>query len=131
MKNEKEKEWLEGKKITFVNGIINDVVIEIIGHFGNIVTMALLIDTPEGRCALFHGRAFTTSLGFLLKELYETIKEDNDDAVNIIKSLKNSPVRLIMCNNECVGIAHFIQDRFFIEELFVSNNNRKIQKIVW
>ena len=97
------------------NGIITRAGTDVIGHFGNIVTLDLAVEAENGWCGCFMPTYnLTLHIGYIIKALMETLDE-NDDNPKSFSSLVGKPCRVISSMPSFVGIGHFIKDRWLIE----------------
>jgi len=103
-------------KITIKNAYIKHLDIEVIGHYGNIVTL----DAP----VLFDGNKFSNPLGLInftrgcgnvIRTLFYLLDIGREDGCKL-SDLKDIPCRIVMLNCEIVGIGHLISDRFLLKK---------------
>ena len=104
------------------NSMIERIDINLIGHFGNIVTVELI-----GRHArILRDWNATKCLGVVLQclwDLFELTKEDG----KMLSEVVNVPCRIVFDNktNLVVGIGHFMEDKFIMfDDLFNHSSNK-------
>ena len=100
---------------TILNGIVTLADINVIGHFGNVVALALCLDMQNGAsCFFMPNYNHTKHIGFIVKAIVETLRESDDDGI-CFSSLKGTPCRVIEKENTIVGIGNFLKDRWLLE----------------
>lgn len=113
-----DKRKIEGepaKKWTLSNNLIKDVKLDCVGHFGGAIILDLVFQEWFSLYGLINK---TTSLGLVLRELALLLGVVKDDGIDVIKALKDQPVRLfaLHCTNrsaaELAFIGHFMEDKF-------------------
>ena len=104
------------KDVTILNGIVSCADIEIIGHYGNVVSLKLGLDMSNGMRGFFMPYYnHTKHIGFIVKALDETLLEPHDDNV-AFSALEDTPCRVIEVGNKIVGIGNFMKDRWLLED---------------
>lgn len=107
---------IEGAGYGVENNIIEEIDINIIGHFGNIPCLTIMCKNivPYGH---YNDIA---RLGFLLRAIVEFFEVDREDGVMLSK-LKNIPCRLVFVGKDkshwgqkAVGIGHYMKDKFIM-----------------
>ena len=96
------------------NNMIDSIEINVIGHFGNIVTLDMFFTN----CCLFSQYNLGGYLGDVLKVIVEVLDLTNDNGVCVSK-IKNVPVRIVSesgCGSKVIGFGHFMKDRFVLVE---------------
>lgn len=87
--------------------------IQVIGHFGNSVSLVIAAKNVIPYSAYNN----TENVGVIIKYLVELLGIEKEDGL-FISDVKNIPVRLIFDSKEpcwgakCVGIGNFIEDKF-------------------
>lgn len=110
LKTAKEIEQM-GYKIE--NNIIEEININIIGHFCNAVCLEIFCSNvvPLG------GYNNTQNNGYVIRAIIELFCVEKEDGLRIT-DVKNIPCRLVFKGCKCVGFGHFMKDRFVITEDF-------------
>ena len=96
------------------NNMIDSIEVVVVGHFGNIVTLAMFFTN----CCLFSQYNLGGYLGDVLKVIVEVLDLTDDDGVCVSK-IKNVPVRIVSksgCGSKVIGFGHFMKDRFVLVE---------------
>ena len=96
------------------NNMIDSIEINVVGHFGNIVTLDMFFTN----CCLFSQYNLGGYLGDVLKVIVEVLDLTDDNGVCVSK-IKNVPVRIVSesgCGSKVIGFGHFMKDRFVLVE---------------
>lgn len=96
------------------NDIIRSVDVRVIAHFGgNVVCFVVWCDNVTPMSSYNN----TKNLGYVIQafiKLFDLSKEDGVD----LSEIKDVPCRLVFYKGRCVGLGHFMKDRFvFTEDL--------------
>lgn len=95
------------------NDIIRIVDVRVIAHFGNVVCFVVGCDNVTPISSYNN----TGNLGYVIQafiKLFDLSKEDGVD----LSEIKDVPCRLVFYKGRCVGLGHFMKDRFvFTEDL--------------
>jgi len=112
----------ELKDFTISNDYLESIDLEIIGHFGNVVSVRLL-----GNCWGTSPYVNTANAGFVVKALVELLDLEEEDGISLSK-IKHVPIRTIFAGNEIKGIGSFISDKFILlDHLFKINEQSTIK----
>lgn len=91
------------------NVMISRIDLDVIAHFGNTVSVAIVID--NGR--KLTGYNNTLSAGIVIRDLLEMFGKDQEDGV-MLSSVTNFPARIFWSDSsfqaKIVGIGHFTND---------------------
>lgn len=111
------------------NALIERIDLNLIGHFGNIVTLELRMSNGYD---LFRQYNATASVGILLQCLYDLLDLSEENGRRL-SSVRDIPCRLVSDGKGIIGVGHFIKDKFVTEEDFfqfckkIVGNVREIQ----
>lgn len=115
----KKQENIDAIGYDIANNIITNINVNTIAHFGNLTCFEILCQNvcPMGT---YNN---TQNLGFILRAFIELFDLSEEDGIRIT-DIKNIPCRLIyeskngcIWGSKCIGIGHFMKDRFvFIED---------------
>lgn len=110
------------RKLLYQNSMINKIDISLIGHFGNVVTVE--VKTIHGN--LFGQWTATCCVGKVLQVLYDLL-DLTDENRRSLSSVYKVPCRILRdYGGRIVGLGHFMEDKFVIEEeLFKFCNEEK------
>ena len=119
------KEEIEQMGHGIENNIISDIDINIIGHFGNCVSLEIACDGVYP----ISGYVNTKYIGTMLQAFIELFDLTEEDGVRI-SDIHNIPCRLIFKDalgkspfgQKCIGFGHFMKDKFILTEDFVKIN---------
>lgn len=93
------------------NEMIEKIDVNLIGHFGNIVTLEMM--TNHG--FLFNSYNLTRHIGIVLQCLYAVLDLESEDGKRL-SEIENIPCRVVTDGNgQKIGIGHFIEDKFILE----------------
>lgn len=94
------------------NEMIEGIDINLIGHFGNAVTLEVMVS--QG--VLFSCYNMTRSIGLVLDALYELLDLTEEDGKRL-SDIENVPCRVVVDSAGCrVGIGNFMEDKFLLED---------------
>ena len=100
------------------NNIIRGCDINIIGHFGNTVSLNIWADN----CSLFHDYNNTNNIRYQIKTLIELFDLTEEDGYCLSK-FKDIPCRIILEGvggawSKVLGFGHFMKDKFIYKDDF-------------
>lgn len=95
---------------TYQNEMIKKIDINIIGHFGNVVTVEILATSGF----VLHGYGMTRSVGLFLQALYALLDLEEEDG-RLLSSVRNIPCRIVTDGTKRIGIGNYIADKFLLE----------------
>ena len=103
------------------NQLIESIDLELIGHFGNIVTVSVIWGSGAG-CGttgrVFYGYNATLSCGRVLQCLFDLLDLSEENGKRLT-DCRNIPARIVFKNGNPIGVGHFIKDKFVVgEDLF-------------
>lgn len=103
----KEEILADGHQID--NEMIRGAEIDIIGHFGNVVSLRVW----TGCCSLIHDINATGNIGYIIKAIIELLDLTEEDGY-LFSKLKDIPVRIISdgFGTRVLGFGHFMKDQF-------------------
>ena len=113
-----DKRKFEGEpaeRWTLSNNLIKDVKLDCVGHFGGAIVLDLVFQEWFSLYGLINT---TANIGLVLRELALFLGVVEDDRIDVIKALKDQPVRLFVLNYtdrsaaELAFIGHFMEDKF-------------------
>lgn len=96
------------------NNMIEFIDVNIVGHFGNIMTLTMAFQN----CCLFSQYNLGNLIGTVLKVIFEVLELTEDNGLCLSK-VKNVPVRIVSENSwgsKVIGFGHFMKDRFVLVE---------------
>lgn len=108
-------EGMPAKMWTLSNNLIEDVKLDCVGHFGGAIVLNLVFRESFNLYGLINT---TANIGLVLRELALFLGVVKDDGIDVIKALKDQPVRLFVLNYtnrsaaELAFIGHFMEDKF-------------------
>ena len=120
----KTKKEIDEIGYDIVNNIIERIDINTIAHFGNVVCFEIMCD-----CVMPMGCYNSTqNIGYILKSFIELFDLSREDGLRL-SEITNVPCRLIFESKngciwgaKCIGIGHFMKDKFvFVEDLVKIN----------
>lgn len=95
------------------NGFVKKIDLQVIGHFGNLVT----IDMPivSGGCISnpLVGYNSTISCGVYIKILFELFGISEEDGIRI-SEIKDVPCRVVDSQFHTVAVGNFMDDKFIV-----------------
>lgn len=109
------EEEIEEKGYVIENNIIEQIDINVIGHFNNCSSLSI-----RGRnLRIFGGYNNNSNLSFLLKAFVELFEISDEDGLNI-RSISNLPCRVVFSQKfgRCIGFGHFMKDKFVLIKEF-------------
>lgn len=120
----KTKKDIDAIGYSIENNIITNVNINTIAHFGNTTCFEIgCTDVYPMSC--YNN---TQNLGYILRAFIEFFELSEEDGIRITE-IKNIPCRLIFeskngCTwgSKCIGIGHFMKDKFVFIEDFAKIN---------
>lgn len=99
------------------NNIIEEVVVNVIGHFGNCPTFEINCSNVYA----FSGYNNINNLGFLICAFYDLFDIGDEDSL-CLNEIKNIPCRLIFdgdgWGDKCIGFGHFMKNEFVYSKDF-------------
>lgn len=106
----------EAQKLNYVvqNALIAEIDLNLIGHFGDIVTLEIRLS--DGR-VFFNRYNATARIGVVLQCLYDLLELSDEDGRRL-SNVRNIPCRILCSPDGVIGIGHFIDDRFVCEDDF-------------
>lgn len=117
----KKQEDINAIGYDIANNIITHIDINTIAHFGNLTCFEILCQDVCPMCTYNN----TQNLGFILRAFIELFDLSKEDGIRITE-IKNIPCRLIyeskngcIWGSKCIGIGHFMKDKFVFIEDFV------------
>lgn len=136
MENQKEKARFVSKEeimktfpnVEIQNGIIQKMDLNVIGHFGNIVTLNMPISIGGGICDPLSGYNATISCGVYIRTLFELFELSKEDGCRI-STISDIPCRIAKNNCKVVAIGHFISDKFIAIDDFPEFYNDFMEKV--
>ena len=101
---------------TVVNNVILGVDVNIIGHYNNCIT----INVNCKRTSFLGSYGITTNVGYVIRAIVELLDLTEDDGIKL-SDIRNIPIRLIydrpdIYDGRCVGMGHFMDNRFVLFE---------------
>ena len=121
----KKEEDVRSLGLGIQNNIIENVDVNTIAHFGNVTCLEIYCTDICPMCTYNN----TANLGFLIRALIELLGISEEDGLRLSK-IKNIPCRLVFndknCSwgSKCIGIGHFMKDKFVLLDDFVLINER-------
>jgi len=103
------------------NALIAGIDLNLIGHFGDIVTLEIRLS--DGM-VVFNRYNATARIGYLIQCLYDLF-ELSDENGKRLSEVRNVPCRILCSPDGVVGIGHFMKDRFICEEHFFQYCEKK------
>lgn len=100
--------------------------VQVIGHFGNSVSLVIAAKNVVPYCACNN----TENVGIIIKYLVELLGIDKEDGL-LISDVKDVPVRLIFDSKEpcwgakCVGIGNFMEDKFVMFDVLAKMDRQE------
>ena len=100
--------------------------IQVIGHFGNSVSLVIAAKNVIPYSAYNN----TENIGIIIKYLVELLGIEKEDGL-LISDVKDIPVRLIFDSKEpcwgakCVGIGNFMEDKFVMFDVLAKMDKAK------
>ena len=95
------------------NNLIEEVNVNTIAHFNNITSFEIYCSNV---CPMF-GRNNIGNLGYVIRAFIELFDLSEEDGLRLTK-IKKIPCRLVFKKNgfvnECIGIGHFMKDKFVL-----------------
>jgi hypothetical protein len=121
----KKEEDIRSLGFDIQNNIIEEVNVNTIAHFGNVTCLEIYCTNIWPMCTYNN----TLNLGLLIRALIELLGISAEDGLSL-SEIKNIPCRLVFndtdcwCGSKCIGIGHFMKDKFVPIEDFVLINER-------
>ena len=116
------------KEMEVKNALIEKIDLNVIGHFGNVVTLDVPINIDD--CLYsnpFFSISSTLNCGVLIQALFNVLDLNEDDGISI-SSLKKIPCRVIVSDNKTVAIGNFMKNKFIVFEDLLKTFNEKFNK---
>lgn len=113
----KTKKQVEESGYKIENNYIEEVDINTIAHFGN-STCFEIICTDVCPMSVYNN---TKNLGYIIRAFIELFDISREDGLRLT-AIKNIPCRLIFeggWGSRCIGLGHFMKDKFVFIEDFV------------
>lgn len=114
---------------TVENNLLEGLEIKLIGHFGNVTTLAMWFTN----CCLFDGYNLGGMISEVIKVIVECLELTEEDGL-LVKDIQSVPVRIVVNGSRVVGFGHFMKDRFLLAEdvlgLAKDNLIEQVTKIV-
>ena len=110
------------------NGVVKHIGLDIIGHWGNIVTMDMPIELSGGFSNPLAGYNSTISCGVYIRILFELFDIHEEDGKKL-SSVKDIPCRVIEENWKIKGIGHFMKNKFVMIDDFPGMYDEIISEI--
>lgn len=95
---------------TVKNNIVKGLDIEILGHFGDVITPKLLLKGWR----LLHGHNSTQNVGHIIRALCELFDRCPEDGGSVLELLRDVPCRIVVEDDDVLAIGHFMDDRFIL-----------------
>lgn len=112
------------------NGIIRRAEINLVGHFGGLVTIGFFVEMKDGLCCnWFSGYGVTITGGYVLKTIYELFDLMDDDPINVA-SIKNIPCRAVCDKQRVIGVGNWLKDKFVLEKELVEYSLKQVQIVI-
>lgn len=111
----KTKSQIEEMGYGIENNIIEKVDVNCIGHFGNCVTFEIQCKNVYAMCHYNN----TANLGFIIKKFIELMGLTDEDGIRL-SNIRNVPCRVVYADphcsygSRCVGIGHFMENKFVL-----------------
>lgn len=91
------------------NNVIKDIDVEIIAHFGHVVSVNMLCDNIRP-LPLYNS---THNVGYIIRVLVWLFDKEQEDGISL-KELIGTPLRIVYVNNRAIALGHFMKDRFVL-----------------
>lgn len=95
---------------TVENNMVRGVDLEILGHFGDVITPVLLLKGWR----LLHGYNSTHNVGHIIRALCELFDRCPEDGGSVLELLRDVPCRIALLDDKVIAIGHFMDDRFIL-----------------
>lgn len=96
------------------NACIKSIDIDVIGHFGDAITLDMPISLGGSRLANpLSGRDLTNHVGKFIQVLFRLLALSEEDGKKL-SEIKEVPCRVVFCYDTIVGLGHFLDDRFML-----------------
>ena len=122
VKKEKELE-----KYYIENNMLTSLDINVIAHFGNIITLEMWFKN----CCLFSNYNLGPLVSDVLKTIVEILDLSKEDGLRL-ENIKEIPVRIVLeggSMGKVVGFGHFMKDRFVLAEDIINMAKENIEEI--
>ena len=116
----KTRKQIEEMGYRIENNIIENVDINTIAHFGNVVCFEIMC---ENVCPMSSYNNIS-NLGYILRAFIELFDLSEEDGLRLTK-IKSLPCRIVLeggWGSKCVGFGHFMKDKFVLTEEFAKIN---------
>ena len=113
MTEQQVRDYFEDEECYIENNIIKDARVVVTGHFNGAVSLDI---TCENICVLSAYNS-TRNIGFIIQILAEFLNVIEDNSVGLEK-FSGLPIRLVTTGwgGRCIGIGHFMKDKFILIE---------------
>jgi hypothetical protein len=95
------------------NGFVKKIDLQVIGHFGNLVTLDMPITAGGGISNPLAGYNSTISCGVYIKILFELFGISEEDGIRI-SAIKDIPCRVVVSQFHMVAVGNFMDDKFIV-----------------
>ena len=95
------------------NGFVKKIDLQVIGHFGNLVTLDMPITSGGGISNPLAGYNSTISCGVYIKIIFELFGISEEDGIRI-SEIKNIPCRVVDANFRMKAVGNFMEDKFIV-----------------
>lgn len=95
------------------NGFVKKIDLQVVGHFGNLVTLDMPITTGGVIGNPLAGYNSTISCGVYIKILFELWGISEEDGIRI-SEIKDVPCRIVFSQFRMVAVGNFMDDKFIV-----------------
>lgn len=99
------------------NGFVKKIDLQVIGHFGNLVTIDMPITSGGCISSPLAGYNSTISCGVYIKILFELFGISEEDGIRI-SEIKDVPCRVVFSQFHMVAVGNFMDDKFIVFKEF-------------
>ena len=103
------KELKELKGVTLGNNVVSSLELNIVAHFGNEISFKIICRN----IIPYSGYNNNSNLSDIIKDLFEVLDLSCEDGIWLSK-ISNVPCRLIFNEDEAIGIANFMTDKYVL-----------------
>lgn len=93
------------------NGFVKKIDLQVVGRFGNLVTLDMPISSGGGISNPLAGYNSTISCGVYIKILFELFGISEEDGIRI-SEIKDVPCRVVDSQFHMVAVGNFMDDKF-------------------